>query len=168
MVISHSSGDNYSVGFTPALAGTYHAELRLLGRPTSGPNVTIVVSCPPGKAATDGGGCSCAEGFEPKSGGECQPCPRGFHKGEVADVTCAPCFRGSDCAGDGSPFTLEEIPLLEGHWRLSNRSRKTYRCQSGMCPSPDDEGAATRRQLERGSLRAGVQGQGLDVRASFL
>jgi hypothetical protein len=160
MVISHSAGDNYSVGFTPALAGTYHAELRLLGRPTSGPNVTIVVSCPPGKAATDGGGCSCAEGFEPKSGGECQPCPRGFHKGEVADVTCAPCFRGSDCAGDGSPFTLEEIPLLEGHWRLSNRSRKTYRCQSGMCPSPDDEGAATRRQLERGSLRAGVQGQG--------
>lgn len=107
-VIAHTSGDNYTVSFSPRQAGNYMARLLLYDEPADQGGVGITASCPASKAPLPSGSCGCAAGSEPSSDGvlPCVLCNRNYFKSEPGDELCTPCAGANtvtSAAGSTSP-----------------------------------------------------------------
>lgn len=110
-------------------------------------------TCPKGKWCSAGVAIDCGENTyndetDENNQGACRPCPPdsvspkasesieacvckpGYYDVAAATevVQCMRCKTGSDCPADVRGLTLEELPVLRGYYRTSNRSDDLRRC----------------------------------------
>ena len=92
--------------------------------------------------------CVCMAGHEEVKG-VCTKCAKGYRKDEIGAQRCTKCFEGVDCDSPGLDYTLADLPLKVGWWRLKNTSKKAYQCKSrGACKVGDTNASAKRNGID--------------------